>query len=304
MVPGNGVVMKRLGLIGFALVLLASACGGGDFSQQDLDAAVADAVAAALATTSTSSTIASEATTTTTSAETTTSAPATTTTTAAEPTTTTAPADLDDSDPRSADAISGNAAPPLAKGDDGVLSVIGANYSVSGFGSSSVYVIIRNNTDELVKDVEVTITIRDSSGGLLASADTGDIYPYRVEPGGVAFGSAHISDFELPTDAQFEWQVASSNLGDSFDSRLNLVVTEHGNPGDTIIVIVENPTDTVVWLARVGAMCFTEDGEVLWFDDTSVDADSIDPGGTSPASVDLRDNDCPIYLIASKAFEQ
>lgn len=297
--------MKSLGSVIIVLVLLVSACGGGDYSQEDIDAAVADAVAAALATTSTSSTFASEATTTTTSAETTTTAPVTTTTAAAEPTTTTsAPPDLDDSDPRSADAVSGNAAPPLRKGDEGVLSVIGASYTVSAFGSTSVYVIIRNNTDELVKDVEVTITIRDSSGGLLASADTGDLYPYRVEPGGVAFGSAFLSGTELPADVQFEWQVASSDSGDRFDSRVNLLITEHGNPGDKIIVIVENPTDASVHLAQVGAMCFAEDGEVLWFDDSFVDADSIEPEGTSPASIDLRDNECPIYLIASKAFEQ
>lgn len=305
MVQVGGSTTARLGLLGLVLVLLGAACSSGGYTQEELDAAVSDAVNAALATTSTVAPDAPDPTTTTTkAAETTTTEAEGTTTTTVEETTTTVTAELDDSDPRSADAISGNDAPPLEKGEEGVLSVIGGIMNVSPYGSTSLYVVIRNNTEEQVKGVEVAFTIRDGSGSLLASADTSKMFPYRVDPGGIAFGSAYLSGTELPMDAEFEFQVSSSDFADKYDSTVDLVIVEHGNPGDRLIGIVENPIDNSVHLAQVGAMCFAEDGEVLWFDDSFVEGDSIESGETSPVSIDLRENECPIYLMASSAFEQ
>jgi hypothetical protein len=295
--------MNRLGLLGIALVLFGAACGGGSYSQEDLDAAVSDAVSAALATTS--STTAGESATTTKPADTTTTSEAeATTTTVVTATTTTEARDLDESDPRNADAVSGNEAPPLERGEEGILSVITGNWNSTAYGSTYVYLVVRNNTGEEVKDVEVAFTIRDGSGTLLASGNTSDMYPYRVDAGGITFGSAFLSDTELPPDAQFEFQLTSSDRAEKYESRLNLVVIEHGHPGDKLIGIIENPSSTSVHLAQVGAMCFAEDGEVLWFDDSFAEADSIDSGGTSPVSIDLRENECPIYLMAAKAFEE
>ena len=297
--------MNRLGLLGIALVLFGAACGGGSYSQEDLDAAVSDAVSVALATTSSTTADTPESATTTKPADTTTTSEAeATTTTVVTVTTTTEARDLDESDPRNADAVSGNEAPPLEKGEEGALSVISGSWNSSAYGSTYVYLVVRNNTGEEVKDVEVAFTIRDGSGDLLASGDTSDLYPYRVDAGGITFGSAFLSDTELPPDAQFEFQLTSSDRAEKYESRLNLVVIEHGHPGEKLIGIIENPSSTGVHLAQLGAMCFAEDGEVLWFDDSFAEADSIGSGGTSPVSIDLRDSECPIYLMAAKAFEE
>lgn len=295
---------KRLGLLAVALILIAAACGGGGYSQDDLDAAVSDAVASALATTSTTSDTVPASTTTTTSAEVTTTEAEGTTTTTVEPTTTTPAVELDDSDPRSADAIVGNEPPPLDRGEDGVISVIASSYEANRFGSTRVFVVARNNTDDQVKGIEIAITVRDDSGGLVSSAETGDMYPYRVAPGGIAFGMAFISDTQLGEGAQFEFQTAASDFSEEYDTNIDLLIVEHGQPGDTVVGILENPATNTVEYNEAAVMCFHEDGALSRFDESYAEADEINPGGTSPVSIDLRDYACPIYLMAATGREQ
>jgi hypothetical protein len=244
-----------------------------------------------------------DSTSTTTAAETTTTQDEATSTTVAESTTTLAVVELDESDPRSADAIVGNDAPPLDHGEDGVISIIASAYDVNTFGSTRIFVVARNNTSEQVKGIEIAITIRDDTGGLISSAETGDMYPYRIDPGGIAFGMAFVSNTELEEGTQFEFQAVGSDLSEKYDTNVDLRIVEHGLPGDTVIGIIENPATGVVEFSEAAVMCFHEDGEVSWFDDSYAEADEIQPGGTSPVSIDLRDRECQIYLMAATGRE-
>jgi hypothetical protein len=295
--------MRRKTIPVLLITLLATSCASDGFTQEELDAAVAQAVSEVLATSSTVPADGAE-TTTTEGATAASSAPTSTTSTNTQAPTATTSAELAESDPRSADAISGNSSPPLAEGEPDVLSVVQAAHRDSGFGSTRVFVVVRNNTSESVKGIEVAFTVRDKDGGLLASGDSSEMYPYRVGPAEISFGSAYLSDVEIPPDARFDFQVGSSDTSERYDDRVDLIVAEHGKPGDSVVGILDNNTEWSVQLAQAGVMCFLEDGSITWFDESFSDEDSIAAGGTGSVTVDLRGNECPIYLVASRAWSE
>jgi hypothetical protein len=183
-----------------------------------------------------------------------------------------------------------------------VLSVIQGGWS-SSFGSTQLVFVVRNNTAFEVKGMSVAYTVRDASGELMASGDTlFSLRPYRVGPGEIAFGDSFLSNVELPQDAQFEFQVESSDASDQHDDQIDLSIQEHSQQGDTLVAIIGNETGGPVQLNSAGVACFLEDGSVSGYGDASSDVDTIQDGDTSPVSIDLRDTECPICLISARGF--
>ncbi len=281
------------------LALVLSACSSG-YTQEELDAAIAEAVEQALAeqdaetgtTTSSTSTL----------APTTTLSP-TTTTSALVTTTTSGIVEYDDGDPRSVDAVSGNENPTLGVGAPGEISYLVAAHTTTSSGSTYVFVLLRNNTPDLARGVEAAVTVRAPTGNLLASGEIGDVYPYRIEPGEIGFGEIFLSGVELPGDVEFEFQWSTTDIPENRDDQVDLVVTEHVLQGGQIVAIVENNTASTVELVEVGAICIMESGGIAWFNEAFVDFDVLEPGTTSPVTVNMNDQPCPYYLISAQGFK-
>jgi hypothetical protein len=281
-----------------AITLCFGACGG--YSQEELDAAVQEAVDEALAEEREAQT---EATSTTTAPPlTTTTSTAVTTTSMAAPQSTTSVV-LDGSDPRASGVVAGNAAPPLPVGEPGVTVIAGHSSSDPTFDVSRLTLVVRNNSDQEVRGIDVAFTIRDSDGGLLVSGSTSDFSPYRVEPGGIALGSGFISELALPENVQFEFDVSTSDFEGG--GRENVTIAEHALQAGAIVAIVGNDNTFPMHLVSVNAVCFREDGTTTWSGSGFADRDSIESGGTSSVTVDRpSDIECPTYLLAGAGFEE
>lgn len=292
---------KRL-ILSMVLTLTAVSCSGGTYTQEELDAAVAEAVEEALAeqnaTTSTSTLTTS---TTTTASPTTTMEVATTTTPSS--TTTSAAQQLDDSDPRNVPAISGNDNPPLGVGPPDEIGYLVTAHTTTSSGHTRVFVLLRNNTNETARGVQAAVTMRDAGGQLVASGELSDVFPYRLEPGQIGFGEMFVSDVELPANAAFEFQWSTTEIPEDRDDQVDLVIPEHTLQGDQIVAIVENNTDSAVRLVQAGAVCILENGGIAWLSSSFTDADTLEPGGTSPVTVDMNGQDCPFYLVSAHGFD-
>jgi hypothetical protein len=289
-------VRVKVGIALLAITVLS--CGGGEFTQEELDAAVDEAVSEALAEQPSDT----ETTSTTTRSTTSTTPPAQASSTSAPSGTTTSVA-LDATDPRNSDAIEGNGAPPLPVGEPGVVSVINGAFSTdTSFESTRMFFVVRNNTDGPVKAIEVAFTVRDSGGSLLTSGTTSSMYPWYVGPGEISYGSGYIGDMAIPEDAEVESQV-SSDPSDGQDSIYQPSIQEHTLQSENVVAIIANNTDVVLTLVSAGVMCFLADGAISWFDTGFADLDPINTGDSSPVTVDMRDAVCPIYLISAYGFE-
>jgi hypothetical protein len=168
-----------------------------------------------------------------------------------------------------------------------------------------VWLLIRNNTTETARGVSVAFTVRSSAGELLASGEARDIFPHRIEPGQIGFGQAFLSGVELPSEVGYEYQINTTSISEERDRTVDLMVTEHSLQGGRIVTIVENTDDSPVRLVQVAGLCILDTGGIGWYADTFTDVDTIQPGSTSSATIDMSGADeCPYYLVTANGLRE
>ena len=197
--------------------------------------------------------------------------------------------------------VGGNQSPALPDGEPGKLSVIVAGK----FDGSVVPVIIRNNTDTPVTRVTVSATAHEGSGAMLGAGGDQGFNPYLVMPGEITMGYVYFSDADFPEDVTFDYEVSASKYdpNDSFGA-LDLDVTKANIVGKNVIGILTNNSNKAV-SGPIGAVvyCFDGNGNLLDYHSDFTDKENADPGGTIPFQVNLRDDECPIFLVAGSGFD-
>lgn len=149
-------------------------------------------------------------------------------------------------EPRASSYIGGNASPSLPTGEQGDVVVIkvGPYPGQESPTRGSLPLIVRNNTAEVVTQVSVSATARDSSDELIASGEDQRFHPDVVEPGEIAIGFIFFGpDVPLPEDASFEFHVTHEPASDDeFNNFRDLVVAEVSKPDSRIVGTLQMST--------------------------------------------------------------
>lgn len=186
----------------------------------------------------------------------------------------------------------GNAIVPLPAPSSDKVEIIEL-----GRTEQTLYMLVRNNTDTPITSVSVNTVVRGSDGTMLAVEDSlGSFDPKLINPGEVAFGYVYFSNFTLPDDAKFQYDVTwssattSESYGDLFVAEVNLV-------GNRFVGMLRNDSqEKANWPIEAVALCFNAQG-VFLFDASEIATQNVvQAGETIPFQIELRDT-CPYYLI-------
>jgi hypothetical protein len=197
--------------------------------------------------------------------------------------------------------LSGTAFDLVPPGNSGELAVV-ANGVYDGM---SLPVLVRNNTDEALIRVSVSVSVRDASGALLAVGEASDLTPARVEPGSYAFGSAYFDFASLPSDATFEFQAVGESVESAlFIGQFDLLIQESSYLGDRIVgTAINEQSETIQGPIGVDAACFGADGSLLGIANDFAAAETAASGEAIPFQVTLYNvASCDLYLIGASGY--
>lgn len=186
----------------------------------------------------------------------------------------------------------------LPDGDPGEVSIIASGTTIGTRGS--VPMIVRNNTGDVVGNIEVSGTARDAADALVGSGASQGFQPKTIEPGEIAFGYVYFDTELTGSSFAYDFTVNTQPPNEFFAS---VTVTEVNNTGDKIIGTVANEGDgEVTGPIRVETLCFNDDGTFRVDADAYVEPYDLPVGGTGSFSIDLFDAPCPNGLIAASGY--
>jgi hypothetical protein len=197
----------------------------------------------------------------------------------------------------------GNALPNLPNGDLGNVSVI--FYQKSFESDSSVDVIVRNNSQDYIKDISITSSVYSSDGKLYGTGSSQGFVPKLLASGEFAIGYAYFSDVILPNDATYKFDIryypatASTNSGDLLIVNPNIIENR-------IVGFAQNPNSTTVGgPISIELFCFDENNNYLYggnsFLTSFADESEVTPQSQIPFQATVV-RTCPKYLISLSGF--
>jgi hypothetical protein len=219
----------------------------------------------------------------------------------AELTNTAAP--VNPADARSSKYIDGNASPDLPAGEIGIITVI----ATGKYSGSSIPVIVRNNTTDIVIRGKVTGVVKSSADSLLATGGDQGFKPNVVKPGEIALGYVYFGiDINLPDDAKFEFEATATPMtpdSTKYENIRDLEVSESNLVGKRIVGILINAyKETVSGPISIYAFCFDNQGAILSQTQAFADKDQAAYNESIPFQVGLGNNSCPVYLVAGSGY--
>jgi hypothetical protein len=210
-------------------------------------------------------------------------------------------------DPNPRGLLMGDAQPVLPAGEMGIVDVIQIGpIPTDAMLGSPVPVVVRNNTTKAVSRVEVSGAAR-SGGAIVSSGSSQGFSPTVLEPGEVGFGYVYFDDV-IPVDSELALTASADEYDpDGFLNSVDLAVSEvnvvESGSGESVVGAVLNQTGVEVsGPYSVEVYCF--DGDVL-VDTRGGFADGPDPLPADQIvtfSVDLFDDPCPTFLVASSGY--
>ena len=163
---------------------------------------------------------------------------------------------------------------------------------------SSVWLVVRNNSDETINNIDVDVVARDAKGAMLAVGGASGFMPVVVEPGQIAIGSIGFGSAKLPKDVVYEYDVKVYEGRDS-DLLKELQIIEYSFIENRIVGLVQNPAPKALFVPRLDLFCFDVDGNFLGIDGNVIS--SVDPESTTPFQIEYPE-DCPTYLLYASGF--
>lgn len=201
-----------------------------------------------------------------------------------EPTTTLAPGSL-----------SGTDSSDFPAGTSGEVGVV-----ASGKVAESIAVVVRNATDKVVYNIDVTATVRDDNGDLVVTGDSQGFLPSVVAPGEIAIGSVFLGySVEIPDGAEATFTVTSDDEPSVFQDR-PLLVTEVRQIDQRIVGVLSNTTGVELGsFVKVGLVCFDSSATPTAALTGSADQDRIPVDGSGTFTIEVGDAVCDTYLVGS-----
>ena len=201
--------------------------------------------------------------------------------------------------------IQGTARVEFDPGDPDALSVVAVGPLDPD--SSTIPVVVRNNTPSTLYQLEATGRLLDTAGQLIGSGSSQGFEPAALEPGYIGIGYIYM-DAEKPPDATVEVTAAGDTDG-TFAGSVSLEIGQAnvvpGDLGNQIVGDVTNTTDSEVsGPVGVTVMCFDDTGAPIDVKIGYTDGDApVAPGATVSYSVDLFDDPCPTFLIGASGYD-
>jgi hypothetical protein len=219
------------------------------------------------------------------------------------PVTTTSPGNAKAPKPLSATAspyvAGGN--PPLPEGAPGKVVVV----ATGDYNGSTIPIVARNNTSQVMTGIRVTGTATNQKGDLLATGADQGLYPNVVRPGEIAIGYVYFNDKRFAS-ARFHLNAKGTpQAQDDLDWAADLDVTQAAHRGGSIVGYLKNNLKTnVSGPIQVYVLCFSSAGRLQSQYQNFTDQDTAAPGESIPFMVDLENMDsdtdaCPIFLVAA-----
>jgi hypothetical protein len=205
--------------------------------------------------------------------------------------------------PKTSKALHLSAPITLPNGQPGKLSVIAVGKATQN--SSSVPVVVRNNTADTVYNVAASGTAR-KSGALVASGESQGFAPAVVHPGEWAMGYVYFGTNDAVIQgATFEVTATADTSPSSIFPEVDLTIAEanktQGQFGATIVGIVRNDTSSIidtpieVWLG-----CFEGSTPTAVRSDFTNGDNPLSPKATASFSIDVPDTTpCTTYALGS-----
>jgi hypothetical protein len=187
------------------------------------------------------------------------------------------------------------------------LSIVEQGPPLTGAGSTTVHVVIRNNTSEAVVQVKVSGTAR-RGGALVGSGESQGMAPERVEPGEFTLGYVFFQN-AVPAGATFDLTVTGTPVSEAtFANSADVLISEvnrqppaeFGN--ESVVGIVKNPTSKIVHgPVSVDVTCFVG-AKPISQSGGFTNADSIAPNGTASFEISLPDGACPVFAVGASGY--
>lgn len=195
-----------------------------------------------------------------------------------------------------------NQLPLLEPGNIGELSIVAIGVFDVGSTSTTIPVVVRNNTDEAVRRVEISAVASNTDGKMIAVGGGDGFRPNLVAPGELSMGYIYFSDVLLPKDASIEYEATSKQV-DGFENIRDLIFKDHDTVDNRIVGLLTNPYDVeVTGPIGIDVYCFDSRSSLVAHFNDYADKDSVGAVGTIPFQVSVE-QPCDFYLMSASGYE-
>ncbi|NYG97922.1 hypothetical protein FJ656_19165 [Schumannella luteola] len=203
--------------------------------------------------------------------------------------------------------LGGNATPTVADGEKGKVSVVSQGVLESdGFGSGTLLIAFRNNTDKAVSHVDFTGTA-NAGGKIVASGESQGTIPAQVQPGEAGFSFIYFSDVaSIPADGvEYKFKASTSAADTSSYNTAPLTVTQADNNGTAIIGGAENKTKKpLTGPYSVEVYCLNGNDLAKQIGTFATEDGDIEAGDSVSFSVDLYGGTCDSFVLGVSGYFQ
>lgn len=197
-----------------------------------------------------------------------------------------------------ADMIISNDFPSFPTGEPDEVSVVHTAIRTDSIGAGHLYVVVRNNTDEVIYNVRAEADLYSIDNDYLGTEDS--LYRFQpsiVPPGGISASFVYFSGLELSEDDTYEIFTEYSNDPKSYASSfLEIIDPKKSERNSSIVGRIKNISDSTLTEVEVYVSCYDEATESIDYESGDVNVESLDPGETARFTV--RAN-CDKYLLYS-----
>lgn len=122
---------------------------------------------------------------------------------------------------------------------------------------NQVFVMIRNDTFAPVGEISVGVSVRDSTGALLAVGTSFRTIPANVEPGGLAQAVIDL-DGSAPDGSQAQTAITYGATGFALATPLPILEVDY--TGSTLVGFVQSPGRAAAGSVQIAVSCWTAEG--------------------------------------------
>jgi hypothetical protein len=195
----------------------------------------------------------------------------------------------------------GTALDAVPDGTPGEVTVV----AIGPTGGEYVPVVVRNDTDAVVVDAQVSMEAVGPDGEVVVRGSLrGELAPYRLQPGEIAVGDVWFGGAAIPADATLEAETSVPD-DDSFPDKVDYEIREATVEDGMVSGVIANGSDrpTGDLTAMVTVMCF--DGATPTVREGIIlsSPPALAPGEEAPFAVErFLDTQCEEYLVAVGGF--
>lgn len=162
-----------------------------------------------------------------------------------------------------------------------------------------VNLVVRNNTQDSVKRVNISAIVRDPDGGLLEGSEELSIDPMVLEPGAWGVGTLEIKNLGDAKVGSLTFNIDfDDDSGCTFFCPTYAELSEITQDGDSIKGLITAPErmDTIFGVG-VYAYCFNDDGEYLGRSLDFTADETLEEGQSTVFVIDVLKSACPNFAL-------